>query len=241
MTDVKTQINASLNSLMNEFSSITHNLANVSTVGYKRQFSAFSKELAALQDAGDNQESFDISTAFDFSQGSITETGRKLDVALYGEGFFKIETPDGALYTRNGMFHVNQNGQVVDSEGRMVAGDRGAIVIPSSVSLSQVNVSSDGTISAGATAIDKFKIVDFEDNKGSLVPAGMNCYESKSEIDPKDAENAVVKQGYLESSNVKVVDELVNMIQVSRMYQANMKFLNKQGENGKSIMNVAMG
>ena len=241
MTDINTQVKASLDALMSEYTSITHNIANVSTVGFKRQFNAVSKELAALQGGGDEQSYFNIKTSFDFSQGSVTETGRSMDVALFGDGFFKIETPDGTLYTRNGMFHVNQNGQVVDSEGRMVAGERGAIIIPSTASISDLTISSDGSIQDGTTTIDKLKIVDFGEEVNKLVPAGMNCYASKSNLDPKDAANAVVKQGYLESSNVQIVDELVNLIQVSRLYQSNMKFLTTKSDNGKSIMSVAMG
>ena len=241
MPDANAQIKASLNSLTNEFSAITHNLANASTVGYKRKFSQFSKELMALQGVDSKEEDrVDMNAAFDLSQGSITETGRQLDLALYGDGFFKIETPDGALYTRNGMFHVNHNGQLVDSQGRMVSGQSGAISIPSTVSLSEVNVSSDGSVSDGKVSIDRLTIVDFKDDKNKLIPAGMNCFSVPDEIEGKEAENVIVKQGYLESSNVKVVEELVNMITVSRLYEANMKFLAKKSENGESIMGVAM-
>jgi flagellar basal-body rod protein FlgG len=161
---------------------------------------------------------------------------------LHGKGFFVIETPEGPLYTRNGMFRTNSNGQIVDSEGRTVAGEAGPIMIPAGVGLSQLNVAGDGSISADGTAIGRFSIVDFGVDEDKLVPAGSNCYRMSDEnIVPVAAQQIVVKQGYLESSNVKMVDELVDMIVVSRLYEANMDLVSAQQQTSSSIMGVAMG
>jgi len=244
MSEITDQVSTSIDALMQEFYVITHNLANVSTVGYKRMCNAFSKSLEA-REAGEETYSpgtIDLSSAFDFSQGSIVETGRPLDFALYGKGFFVIETPEGPLYTRNGTFRTNQNGQVVDCNGRIVAGEAGPITIPSNIGLSQLYVSSDGTISAGGLAIGRFGLVDFADNESKLIPVGANCFQMPEEdIEPVAAEQIVVKQGYQEASNVKMIDELVDMIMVARLYEANMKLLSAQSEASKSIMGVAMG
>jgi len=244
MPQITEQVSTSIDALMQEFYIITHNLANVSTVGYKRMCNAFSKSLEA-QAVGEetySPGSIDLNSAFDFSQGSIVETGRPLDFALYGKGFFVIETPEGPLYTRNGMFNTNQNGQIVDCNGRIVAGAAGLITIPTSVGLSHLNVSSDGTVSAGGTVIGKFRLVDFEDNENKLVPVGSNCFQMPEEdIEPIAAEHIVVKQGYQEASNVKMIDELVDMIMVARLYEANMKLISAQKEASGSIMGVAMG
>ena len=244
MAEITGQVSSSINALMREFNIITHNLANVSTVGYKRRCNTFSKSLKA-QEVGIktySPGSINLNSALDFSQGSIIETGRPLDFALYGKGFFVIETPEGPLYTRNGIFHTNRNGQIVDSEGRTVAGEAGPIAIPASVVLSQLNVSSDGSISAAGTAIGKFKLVDFEDSENKLVPAGANCFTMPQEdVEPTTTEHIVVKQGYQESSNVKMIDELVDMIMVSRLYEANMKFISAKNETSRSIIGVAMG
>jgi len=216
----------------------------VSTVGYKRRCNAFSRSLEAQ---GSDWETYspgiiELDSAFDFSQGSITQTGRTLDLAVYGKGLFVIETPEGPLYTRNGMFRTNPNGQIVDSEGRTVAGEAGPIMIPAGVGLSELSVASDGSISAGGTAIGRFSIVDFGADEDKLVPAGANRYRMPEEgIVPVAAEQIVVKQGYLESSNVKMVDELVDMIMVSRLYEANMKVVSSQSQTSSSIMSVAMG
>ena len=244
MSEITTQVSSSVNALMQELDIITHNLANSSTVGYKRRCNAFSKSLEAQQGGVDPQTpaGIDLRTMFDFSQGNVIETGRPLDFAVCGKGFFVIETPQGPLYTRNGMFQTNQNGQVVDSQGRGVAGQSGPITIPNDIGLSQVNVANDGSVSAGGAVIGKFRIVDFGDNEKNLLPAGLNCFRMTDEnIRPVDAEHTVVKQGYQESSNVRMVDELVGMITVSRLYEANMKFVSAQKEASSSLMSVAMG
>ena len=161
---------------------------------------------------------------------------------MYGKGFFVIETPDGALYTRNGTFLTNQNNQIVDSLGRIVAGQAGPITVPNKASLLELSVSSDGTVSAGGTPIGKFRLVDFQDDQNKLVPTGESCYRMPdATIIPVPAERLIVKQGYQEASNVKVIDELVDMILVSRLYEANMKSLSAEKEASSSLTSAAMG
>jgi flagellar basal body rod protein FlgG len=244
MSELIAQVSASIDTLMQEFYVITHNLANVSTVGYKRRCNAFSQSLEAQVTGGQGYSpgSIDLNSVFDFSQGDMIETGRPLDFALHGKGFFVIETPEGPLYTRNGVFLANPNGQIVDTDGRLVAGEGGPITIPAGVGLSQISVSSDGSISTGGTVVGKFRLVDFEDNENKLVPAGANCFRMPDEdVVPVTAEHIVVRQRYQEGSNVKIVDELVDMIMVSRLYEANMKFVSARKETSSSIMSVAMG
>jgi len=250
MADSIEQISSSVDALLQDFDIIAHNLANVSTVGYKRRCSVFTETLKAQQAGAEQTEGAVTSEAvFDFSQGHIVETGRPLDFALFGKGFFVIETPEGPLYTRNGTFHVNQNSQIVNSDGRIVAGQAGPITVPTTIGSSQLNVTGDGSISAAGTAIGKFRLVDFSDNQEKLVPAGAACYRPAlsevegmpEDIQPTVAEDIVVKQGYQEASNVKMIDELVNMTIVSRLYEANMKYITAQKEASSSILSVATG
>jgi flagellar basal-body rod protein FlgF len=244
LSDIITQVSSSLDALTKEFEVITHNLANVSTAGYKRICNAFSKVLESQEAGGQSYApgTIELDSAFDFSQGNIEETSRPLDFALYGKGFFVVETPEGPLYRRNGMFEINQNGQIVDSEGRIVAGQAGPITIPNGVELTEINVSSDGNINAGGIAIGKFRLVDFKDDENKLVSIGFNCYTMpEQDITPVQAENVVVKQGYQEASNVKIIDELVDMIMVTRLYEANMDFIKAQKQASSTIMSVAMG
>ena len=242
MSAITEQVSTSIDALTKEFNIIAHNLANVSTVGFKRRCNAFSLSLESQNPESYSPGTIDLNSAFDFSQGGIVETSRPLDFALHGKGFFVIETPEGPRYTRNGIFNVNQNSQIVDSLGRIAAGQAGPITIPGNVGISQLNVSDDGTISAGEIAIGKFRLVDFNDNENKLLPTGDSCYMMPDvNVQPADAENIVVKQGYQEASNVQIIDELVDMILVSRLYEANMKSITAEGEASSSLMSVAMG
>jgi flagellar basal-body rod protein FlgF len=244
MTEPTSQITSSVDTLTRELEIITHNLANASTTGFKRRCNAFSKVLDKQQGNAETYSpgTIDLNSAFDFSQGTLTQTGRSLDFAVMGKGFFVIETPAGPLYTRNGSFGTNENGLLVDSSGRPVAGEGGPITVPVSVGLSQLAVSADGRISAGDINIGKIKVVDFGDNESKLVPAGGNCFVMPDkDVQPATAENVIVKQGYQEASNVRIVDELVDMIMVTRLYEANMRYVSAQREASSSITSVAMG
>lgn len=244
MSEIAAQVASTIDGLTREYNIIAHNLANVSTDGYKRRSNAFSKALTE-QGAGTKPhigDSADLYSTFDFSQGNFIESGRTMDFALFGKGFFVIEGADGPLYTRNGTFKVDgQNGQIVDAEGRVVEGTNGPITLPPGTAALDVSVSSDGTISAKGLAVDQFKLVDFGENEKELVSAGLNCYMATDNTEPDDAMNLVVKQGYKEGSNVQMVEELVDMIMVSRLYEANMKFMTTGKDNSKNLMSVAMG
>ncbi len=241
MAEISTQVSSALDGLTRELNIITHNLANVSTAGYKRMCNSFSNYLAAEGLGAEDGDIVESAVAFDFSQGSVAETGRSLDFALYGKGFFVVETPDGPLYTRNGMFSLNDNGQIVDSSGRTVAGEGGPISIPVNISTSQINVSSDGSISADGAVFGKFSFVDFKDNENQLVSVGASCFAAPEGVVPQEAEDLIVKQGYQEASNVQLVEELVDMIMVTRLYETNMQIVSASKETSSSIIDVAMG
>jgi flagellar basal body rod protein FlgG len=240
MADLTSDVSSSIADLTREFETITHNLANVSTIGFKRKSNAFSISLDPKEEYSPG--SVDPDSPWDFSQGELIETGRPLDVAIFGKGLFVIETPEGPLYTRNGMFNTDKNGKLVDSMGRTVAGQNGPITIPNGIGISQLHVSGDGTISAGKTTIGKLRIVDFGDNEGKLVPAGHSCYRMPdASVEPLEAQRMVVKQKFQESSNVKIIEELVDMIFVTRLYEANVKSITAQQQATASLMSVAMG
>jgi flagellar basal-body rod protein FlgF len=238
VTDVAAQVSASTEGLTREFDTIAHNLANVSTTGYKRRVSSFAGAMAD-QEGGDDQQT--TTSSIDFTQGNLVETRRTLDVALYGKGFFVVETPDGPLYTRHGVFRANENGQLVDFQGRSIGGAGGPLAIPTTTDVSQVTISQDGRVIAGEGAVGQFRIVEFGDKENLLEPVGFSCYRAPEEAPPKDAEDVVVKQGYQEASNVQMIDELVGMIMVSRMYEANMRLVNVKKDTTDSVIGVAMG
>jgi flagellar basal-body rod protein FlgF len=243
VTDIGAQVANTLNVLMGEFDIITQNLANVSTTGYKRRCTNFSAALAAQTGDGIDAAGTKpiVGGDIDFSQGRMIQTGQPLDVALNGKGFFVIETRDGPLYTRHGIFQVNQNGQVVDAQGRLAAGDGGPLVVPAEVDVSDVQIGTDGRLFARGAQIGQFRIVDFPGKTDQLVPAGLGCYQAPKDLTPAGAETVMVKQGYQEGSNVQMVEELVNMIMVSRIYEANAKLVNTKKDTGTTAIGVAMG
>jgi flagellar basal-body rod protein FlgF len=242
--DAPTQLSSGLDALTRELEIISHNLANASTAGFKRRCNAFSKHLDAQTDSAETYTPgvIELESSFDFSQGGLNQTGSPLDFAILGRGLFVIETPDGPLYTRSGAFATDANGQLTDIMGRTVGGEGGPITVPATVSLSQLNVSADGQISAGGINLGKIRVVDFGDNEKKLVAAGDNCFiMPDKDVVAAAAEKMIVKQGYREASNVKIVDELVDMIMVTRLYEANMRYTSAQRETSSTLTNVAMG
>jgi len=216
---------------------ITNNLANANTAGFKRQIGSMSQSTGGTSDAGKVNDSVSV----DFGQGRLVHTGRAMDFALDGDnGFFVLETPEGPLYTRNGVFRANAQGQIVDAAGRMVSGEAGPLVAPPSVGTTAINVAKDGQISGAGQSIGKLKIVEFDDPT-KLTPAGGVAFKAPEGVSPKSAESTSVYQRFQEGSNVVAVEELVNLITLSRLYEGNFKTIGAQDDRMKSIIQVAMG
>ncbi len=237
------QLGSSVSALTNDYYIIAHNLANINTAGYKRKVNSFTRELTRQMSDGPDgsvpEGEISINSVFDFSQGSLLKTNRSLDAAINGKGFFVVETPDGPLYTRSGVFQVNPQGQLVDLEGRMISGDGGQIVVPAGVSVQQVDIGENGSVSADGKALGRLKVVDFKEDEGKLFPAGKNCFGAPEGVVPGAAEKASIKQGYQENSNVERMEEVVGLITVSRLYETNMKLLARRHENAKAVIGVA--
>ncbi len=230
---------SSLQALMRRYETITTNLSNASTVGYKRRSGSFSSvmdEQLAGQDAANGARP---RAAIDLTQGSLTATGNTLDLAIDGKGFFVIETPTGEMYTRCGSVRVNPGGRLVDSAGNNVAGETGAIVLPQSATSEDLSVGSDGSVSANGQLLGRLKVVNFDD-PGALNAVSATMFRAPEGVAAKAAGTFSVKQGYREQSNVNVVREMVDLITVSRMYEANCKSLEKSGESKDQLMRVAM-
>ncbi len=196
---------------------IAHNIANSSTPGYK----AFKVALDRISSvtAQEEQTSAAKNTEnpwIDFSGGPLVATGGRLDFAIEGKGFFVVRTPHTTFYTRNGQFAVGNEKKLVTMSGYPVMGSRGEITIEGA----EISVSSDGSVSVDGTLIDKLKIVDFK-KREAIQPVGNSFFVSCLE-DNEDAatDGYSVKQGFAESSNVRVMNELVNLIRCIRAYEA---------------------
>jgi flagellar basal-body rod protein FlgF len=233
---------SSLVALGEEYRAIVNNLANSNTAGYKRQMTRFALELQRAGSPIGAEEAFGSITSqllIDHTQGPLTQTGRPLDLAVSGKGFFVLETPEGPLYTRNGAFRVNAQRQLVDVSNRIVAGESGPLVLPSGASTSQVAVGADGTVGAAGTDMGRLKIVEFDDT-ASLEPVGGNCFRAADGGSGQPATASQVQQGFQEASNVNVMEELAGLITVTKLYEANVKSIRVQDEKTKSLIDVAM-
>ena len=188
--------------------SVSNNLANAETIGFKKDTISFDLKFKAQVNK-------------DFSQGSFQTTGNALDVALSGEGFFKIETPEGIRYTRNGNFSLDLNGVLVDQNGNPVLGQGGAIVIIGEEEMVEeaLSINQIGEIMLGEEIIDTLDIVTFED-KRKLEREAENLLSYKGPTtDEIQVEQTVVQHRTLENSNIQVVDEMVRMIDYHRMFE----------------------
>jgi flagellar basal-body rod protein FlgF len=202
---------------------LSNNLANVNTTGFKGDesfFRIYNRTLAessvAPLDKAINDSSVVEGSMTDFRSGPMLTTGRDLDVALEGPGFFTVEAPAGVRYTRNGNFQVNAKGQLVTSEGLAVQGSKGTVVLPAG----KVSISQDGEIQVNGNRVDKLKVVDFPD-KQVLEKMGDSLF-AKIDANSKEQEvtGLIVRQGSLEQSNVNPIRQMTTMIMIMRQFES---------------------
>ena len=241
MDPVSKNVAYSLNALTRQYEATTSNLANASTVGYKRRVTAFHQEFSRQMDLkARTRQDYPVAgrARIDFQPGGLVQSQNPLDMALGGEGFFAIQTPRGEVFTRNGCFRLSSNGQLVDSNGFLVAGVDGPITIPPDVGLSQVRVGEDGTVSAGGNVVGRVRVVTFA-NPSALVAMGNGFYQAPAGTRGVAAPDVRIAQGYREASNVNVVEELVNMITVTRLYESGIKTVAAEDERMKTLIQLA--
>ncbi|MDR0517488.1 MAG: flagellar hook-basal body protein [Fibromonadaceae bacterium] len=216
-----------------------NNLSNANTTGFKKSLMASiaqidikrNDELKLHQD-----EEHQMSENYiDYSQGSLMVTENPFDLALETQGFFEIETENGVRYTRNGSFTLNAMGDLVTLQGNRVLSTEGTRI--NMDESNDFSVSASGKVYAGGKEIAKISIVDFENKRDTLGREGYNLFYSKTGTLPNPVAYATVKQGFLESSNVSVVDSMVEMIRFQRNYEANQKSVQSEDETLQKAVN----
>ncbi len=237
---------------------IANNLANVNTPGFKRskiefQDLLYQKPRASGSDSGGGNivpTGIEIgngarvaSTSKVFTQGQLTNTGEKLDIALQGDGFFEIQRADGTLaYTRDGSFKTNAQGQVVTIDGLPVLS--GFQPIPAGAS--SVAVAEDGTVTvqtSSGTQSFRLNLTRFS-NPAGLRSLGGNLYEETAASGTPESGNPAEQgfgrtiQGYVEASNVNIVEEMVNLIVAQRAYEVNSKSIQASDEMLQNVANL---
>lgn len=221
---------------------IANNLANLSTVGYKGDIALFEDMLRLnIRRVNDLPESIgQLGTGVvtkavvtSYEEGPIRETGNPLDLAIVGDGFFALNTPDGIRYTRAGNFTLNDANQLVSSEGHLVVGQNGPIVLTNP----QVSINEQGEVFENGRLIDRVEMVDFE-KPYPLRKIGHNLFAAQHDA-PVLPSGGRLKQGTLEMPNINVAEEMVRMITVMRSYEAAQKALSTQDEmNGKAVLEI---
>jgi flagellar basal-body rod protein FlgF len=196
---------------------VAHNLANITTTGYRGQQTTFRALLTGSGAVVTNYlnavvNNFGVlsGSRLDLSSGSFAPTGNPLDVAIAGTGFLAVQSPQGIVYTRNGGFHLTNAGQLVTSEGNAVLGELGPITIPSG----NVAISSDGTISVDGNVVDKLQLAEFA--PGTNLTALGNATYAAPPGAALPASESSVRQAMLEGSNVSPTEAVVQLITVQR-------------------------
>lgn len=228
-----------------QLSTISNNLANVGTVGFKRDRAIFEDLLYQNQRQAGAQETQEtqlpsglqigtgvrvVATQKEFTEGNIQVTEQALDVAIDGRGFLQVLQPDGSIaYTRNGQLQMNGEGQLVNADGYLI---EPAIMVPEGVN--KITIGTNGTVNAFTPGealpqqLGDITLVDFINPSGLQAIGGNLFVETPASGNPIEGipgENGMgaLKQGMLESSNVDIVEEMVNMITTQRAYEMNSK------------------
>lgn len=230
----------------------SHNLANIDTTSYKKDKTIFKSQVPKVEfDLLDVQAEdvempakvFHIDkhnvvvdeTFTDFSQGSFKKTDNPFDIAIQGDGFFKIETPQGVRYTRNGTFAVSNDNKLVTVDGYKVLDENNNEI---TISGTNFKVNDSGTIFANDTEVAKLAVIEIDSKQ--IEKTEKTFYKSINQnIQENKAQNASLHQGFLETSNVNPIEEMVNLISLHRTFELNTRLIETYGElNRKSAGDV---
>ena len=201
---------------------ISNNLANVNTPGFKKDKMSFESMLngsvnpPAVPEGSTADPILQKDNVYiDYSQGPVAQSGNPLDLAIDGDGFFVVSTPNGQAYTRQGNFHMAADGTLVTVDGYPVMGQGG----PINVQGSKVQIDATGMVSVDGNPAGTISIMDFPKPYNLTKEAGALFTPADPQAAPQAAK-AVLRQGYLEGSNVETISEMVQMIETNRYFEA---------------------
>ncbi|MDD5167395.1 MAG: flagellar basal-body rod protein FlgF [Syntrophales bacterium] len=212
--------------LIQKLDHVSTNLSNASTTGYKAEhlYAAGQGALPPVQ-SGDLTLP-PVSVAIDFSKGLIQQSGNNLDIRLESDGFFTVQTKNGLAYTRRGDFTLNSSGVLVTQTGDLVMGEGGPITIKGQ----DISINKDGSIKVDAADVGKLRVVTFSDL--TTLTRTDDGYFSSS-VAPIKTDNPDVVQGAIELSNVNVVREMVDMIDIQRSFEVYSKVIQSISDEDK--------
>ncbi|MCL5807293.1 MAG: flagellar basal-body rod protein FlgF [Deltaproteobacteria bacterium] len=210
---------------------ITTNLANAATPGFKAEHLLVMNALLEESKAGDHTTPL-TSLVVDFGQGISQKTDNPLDVSLQGDGFFVVQTKEDLAYTRKGDFTVNSRNQMVTQSGYPVVGEGGPIVLGNG----KIHISEDGSVFVDEGQVGKLKIVDFV-NRQTLRNIGGGLYLDEGEAGIKKVDKPHISSGSIELSNVNVISEMAEMINIHRTFETYQKIIQQLTEQDKLSTN----
>jgi len=206
------------------FALIANNLSNAQTVGFKKEIPSF-KEIMRQTLGGKIEKEVIEEFQISLRQGELQVTNNDLDLAIEGEGFFKVNTPQGVRYTRNGQFRLDRDQKLVQADGFPVMGRRGEIYIKGG----KVRVEANGLIKVDNQEVDQLAIVTFP-NWPAFQKEGHNLFRLSSPQEEKEAGKAVIHQGFVEMANVNVIEEMIALIDAHRNFEAYTRLLQANDE-----------
>lgn len=217
----------SLNALTEQHELIASNLANLNSTGFRRAILAVEeKQVAGETDLNGVQIA---ARGIDFSAGPTQFTGAQFDLAIAGDGFFAVETPEGTRYTRAGSFHRDPaTGQLQNSDGFALVSGSGPLTIDAQLADSEINIDPSGSVSARGQLLGTIGLTRFSDNR-QLIPSGQVYFEAPPEAS-SETSSAQILVGHLENSNSQPVTELINLILTSRMFEATERTIRTIGD-----------
>ncbi len=216
--------------LMREMQIVANNVANISTTGFRREGLVFAEHVARLEREPSLSLSHGNARIADLSQAGITQTGGTYDLAIQGDGFFLVMTPEGERLTRAGSFTPSAEGELVTPEGYQLLDAGGAPVFAPPAAV--VAIGADGTISANGEAVGQIGLWQPTDPLALRHRAG-TLFDGGA-VEPVDTGR--IMQGFLEESNVNPVAEIARMIEVQRTYELGQKFLDAEDNRARNVI-----
>jgi len=236
---------ASLSALERWQDAVAQNITSSQVTGYRKrtvEFSALSGGEWNLASAGEGQTTVaaqfpKATNAINFQGGESAPTQRDLDVAIQGEGFFELQTPDGGkAYSRSGEFKIGADRILTNTAGAQVMSDSGSTITLLSTG-GKVTINEDGTIKQGEVSIGKLAVMKFS-STNDLRPVAGGLFVSGTGEEPTTVDKPTLLQGYLEASNVTPMREMVDMVLISRSYEANQKIIKTADEQMQKTLDA---
>ena len=226
---------------MDQQAAVAHNLANATSTGFRAELHKLRAVEVQTEAMRTRAFTVDASVANNFEQGALQHTGRAYDVALAGKGWLAVQMPDGSeAYTRNGSLDVSANGILQTHDGKPVLGDGGPITIPPD---NEISIGADGSISASqpdqpgvVNVVAQLKLVN--PPEADLVRGDDGLFRVRGGAPAQADPNVRVAGGYLEGSNVNVVDQMVQMISLSRQFEMQTRMLSTAEQNDRAAAQV---